>query len=175
MERRKKILSLPLRLSIVIVIIGALFKIMHWLGSNYLLLIGLVLIGIFYTLRFLNKKPKLKLDYIKLFLVLLWLTNYFIKVFHLYKVPLIIEIVLAIIFIWWFIEDGFFYIKNRKFKSKGIVKILYYILVITTIFSLFFGLLFKIQHWPYGPILFTIGILSLCLLLIFDYFVVEHT
>ncbi|WP_175455536.1 GldL-related protein [Winogradskyella thalassocola] len=43
-----------------------------------------------------------------------------------------------------------------------------------TIFTLVFGILFKIQHWPYGALLFTIGVLLLSLLLIFDYFIVDR-
>lgn len=89
--------------------------------------------------------------------------------------PYLFEILLLILFIYWFIIEGPVYIKNRKFTKNRFLKVCYKILIALTAFMVFFGLLFKIQHWPYGSILFTFGILQISLLLIFDYFIVDRT
>lgn len=172
-ELGKKTLILPLRLALVILIIGALFKVMYWPYSKELMFFGSISIGVMYLIRFLNKKPKLKLDYVKLALVMVWTLSYFIKVFHLYNIPYVIEICLTILFIWWFSEEGYSYFKNRKFKKRGLVKVSYYILVAIASVGILFGILFKIQHWPYGSLLFMLGTITLCLILIIDYLVIE--
>ena len=168
MQIRKKILSLPLRLGVILVIVGALFKIMHWPGSNILMLVGFISIGVLYSIRFLKKDPKLRLDYVKLILVLLWLVNYTITVFHLYKIPFLLEICVAILFCWWFIEEGSSYLTNREFKKKGTTKIVYYTLVGISTIGLVGGIFFKIQHWPYGSVLFLV--LTFCVVILVDYF-----
>ncbi len=169
----KKILTFPIRLALIVLIIGALFKIMHWPNSKELMLIGALSVAVLYTIRFLNKAHKKTLDYIKLSLILLWLHNYFVQSFHLYKIPFLLEICFIILLIWWFAEEGFFYFLNRKFKKRGLLKITYYLLIGLTFFMLLFGILFKIQHWPYGSLVLLFGTLFLCLTLILDYFVIE--
>ena len=55
---------------IAIVIVGAMFKIMHWPGSAIMLTIGLMGIPSIYTFRFINKSVKRQLDIMKLIWVL---------------------------------------------------------------------------------------------------------
>ena len=146
---------------------------MYWPYSKELMFIGCISTGVLYTIRFIYKKSKNTLDYIKLILVLLWLFRYFVQSFHLYKIPFLLEICIIILFLWWFAEEGFFYFKNKKFKKKGIFKYVYYLTCWLTALTLFFGILFKIQHWPYGSLMFTLGVLLLCVVLLLDYFKVE--
>lgn len=169
-----KILTFPLRIALIVLIFGVLFKVMHWSYASQLLLIGSVSIGLLYTIRFFYKREKSKLDYVKLALILLWVFNYLIKVFHLFYVPYIFEILLLILIIYWFIVEGMSYFINRKFKKNRFLKVVYYILIGLTMFAQFLGIIFKIQHWPYGSLLFIIGILMLNILLIFDYFLVDR-
>jgi hypothetical protein len=137
------------------------------------MLFGGTTLSVLYIIRFLKKRPKSKLDFVKLFIVVLWVFSYLTTIFHLYKIPYVIEICLLILFILWFVEEGLFYFKNRRFKKTGLTKVAYFLLAGIASFCILFGILFKIQHWPYGAELFTLGILSLCHLLIFDYFVIE--
>lgn len=51
---------------IAIIIIGAMFKIMHWPGSAIMLSIGLIGIPIVYSFRFIKKTVKQLLDILKL-------------------------------------------------------------------------------------------------------------
>jgi len=172
---KTKVLTFPLRLSIIILIFGALFKIMHWPFANNLMLIGAVLLAILYTIRFISKPKKFLLDYVKLALVLVWVFNYLVGAFHIFYVPYFFQILLFILFIYWFIVEGPAYIKNRKFTKNRFLKVCYKILIALTAFMVFFGLLFKVQHWPYGSILFVLGILSLNILLFLDYFLIDRS
>lgn len=171
---KTNLLTFPLRLSIIIVIFGALFKVMHWPYATHLMLIGTVSLGLLYSVRFINKKHKSKLDYVKLFMILLWVFQYLVSAFHIVYIPYIFKILLLILFVYWFIVEGIYYFKNRKFKKNKFLKIVYYLLVGCTVFTLFFGIIFKIQHWPYGALLFTLGVLLLSVLLIFDYFIIAR-
>ena len=49
-----------------VIIIGFLFKLMHWLNANLILMIGYFGIMILYTIRFILKKQKHLLDILKL-------------------------------------------------------------------------------------------------------------
>lgn len=171
----RKILTLPLRLAFIIIIFGALFKIMYWPYAHQLILIGNCLILVLYTIRFFYKNEKGRLDYVKLGLVMLWVFSYLNQAFHLLDFPYIFEIVLATLFIWWLIEEGFSYFTNRKLKNSKVLKTFYYTLIIITSVLLVFGLLFKTMHWPFGALLFTLGILFLSLVILVDYLAIERT
>jgi hypothetical protein len=60
--------------AISVIIIGALFKIQHWVIADYILGVGLGAIILIYIFRFLNKKQKKPFDYLKL----LWVCSFFI-------------------------------------------------------------------------------------------------
>ncbi|WP_460220397.1 GldL-related protein [Psychroserpens sp. MEBiC05023] len=168
-----KTLTLPLRLALIILIYGALFKVMHWPYANTLMLYGSVAIAVFYTIRFLNKKEKIRLDYIKLGLVLLWVFNYLTTIFHLFKLPYILEIILLIVFVWWLVEEGVSYFTNRELKSHKVIKFIYYTFLMISVFLIISGVLFKVMHWPYGNIMLTLGILLFSIFLIVDYFAIK--
>lgn len=59
-----------LKLSISIIILGALFKLMHWPHHGTLLIIGFVSVIGVYILSFINKPLKKRLDITKLFWVI---------------------------------------------------------------------------------------------------------
>ena len=169
-----KILTFPLRLALIILIFGALFKIMHWPYANMLMLIGGVSIGLLYTIRFFFKTKKSKLDYVKLAMILIWVFSYLVKAFHIFYVPFVFETLLLILFIYWFFVEGIDYFRNRTYRKNKFLKAVYYILIGLAIFTLFFGVSIKIQHWPYGSFVFTLGILQANILLIFDYFIIDR-
>lgn len=169
-----KILTFPLRLALVILIFGALFKIMHWPYAYNLMLFGGVSIGLLYTIRFFYKSEKSKLDYIKLAMILIWVFSYLAKVFHLFIIPYVFEILFLILFIYWFFIEGTTYFKNRNYRKNKFIKAIYYFLIVLTILTMFLGITFKIQHWPYGSLLFSLGVLQLNILLIFDYFLIDR-
>lgn len=138
------------------------------------MLYGSISIAVLYSIRFFYKNNKNIFDYVKLVIVLLWVLRYFVQVFHLFNFPYILEIALLLLFLWWFISDGVNYFGNRKYKIKGVYKVLYFTLVAFCLVTLLCGVLLKIQHWPYSELIFTIGILLLIILIIADYFVVNR-
>ncbi|WP_204344507.1 GldL-related protein [Psychroserpens algicola] len=170
-----KILTLPLRLAVIILIYGALFKVMHWPYANPLMGFGSISILLLYLIRFFYKKEKVILDYVKLVIVLLWVFKYIIGVFHIMSLPYIFEILLLVLCIWWLIEEGLDFISNRKLKGHLFLKSLYYLFFGLTTCLLVVGIIFKIQHWPYGNIMFTLGVLLLSGLLLLDYFIVKRS
>jgi len=170
---RTKILTFPIRIALIILVYGVLFKVMHWLYAKQLILLGSGLIVLLYSLRFLYKKEKQTLDYVKLGLVLVWVFNYCIKGLHLFNIPYVLDLVLLILFVWWLITEGFTYFIRRKLKNSGVLKLFYYGFSITSLALIIIGVLFKIQHWPYGSLIFTFGSLLLSMMLIVDYFAIQ--
>ncbi len=165
------VLSIFLRFSISILLIGALFKIQHWPYDSVLLILGTAGILFFYSILFLLKKEKKRLDYVKEALVVLWCLNYGYQALHLYNLSIVFNIILLILFGWWFINEGTNYFSKSHFKVGGAGKIVFIIFVIIAIGFIVLGMLFKILHWPYGILLFTLGILLASFLVIIDYFV----
>lgn len=173
-KSRPKKLTLPLRFALIILIYGALFKIMHWPYAQTLMLFGSLFILILYTIRFVLKTEKAQLDYVKLALVVVWVIGYVLQVLHILNVPYIFNAILLALFGWWFIEEGLNYFTKRKLKDNGILKFFYYGFSICSLTLIIIGALFKIQHWPYGALMFTCGILLLSLMLIVDYFAIKR-
>ncbi len=170
----KKILTFPLRIVLILVIYSVLFKIMHWPYANQLLLIGSVLLMLLYSIRFLYKTEKTRIDIVKLGLVLVWTVNLVLKTYHIAFIAYALELILLILFVWWFIEDGLNYFTSRQLINNGFVKFFYYGFCIVAITLIIFGALFKIQHWPYGSLILTFGFLLLSIMLIVDYFVIKR-
>jgi hypothetical protein len=165
--------TFPLRVALVVFLYGVLFKLMYWPYAQTLMLYSSVVIVILYSIRFLFKTEKDHLDYIKLGLVVIWVFNYIVNVFHLFNLPYIFEIILLVLFVWWFINEGFSYFTRRKLMDNSLAKFFYYGLSITSLTLIISGVLFKIQHWPYGSLMFALGVLFLSFVLILDLFVVK--
>lgn len=166
-----------LRLSIAIIILGALFKIMHWPYGWVAIAIGAFGIGVNYCIIFVRKKPKSLLDYTQLFLLLSFFVHYTLRVFHLsyaYIFTTITQLFL-VLFIILYLKDTLFTDRkievnhdesSKKNKSKTIIYLLYGI----AITSILIGSLFKILHWGFGFIngtsLFIFGIILIVILLL---------
>ena len=72
-----------LKAVIAIIIIGVLFKIMHWKFSNLILPLGFIGVIITYLLSFLNKPLKNRLDFFKLTWVIFRYTTGILVLSHL--------------------------------------------------------------------------------------------
>lgn len=167
---RFKKLNLPLRICVSILLLGGLFKIMHWPNSSNLLLIAICSIMVLYPIRFFLKKEKETMDYIKLGIILLWCLSNFTRVIHVYQFPVLLNIALLLLFGWWFINEGTAYFTNQNLKLNGIYKTVYVAVTVIIFGCILFGCLFKIQHWPYGNLLFTVGIFLASIFVIVDHF-----
>ncbi len=139
------------RISIGFLIIGAMFKIMHWPAANVIVIGSLLSIGLFSAARFIAIKTKVALDYIRLMLAESFVINAIFGFLHWpYKV--IPWTLLFISFILWIWFDGFAFSQNKTPKEKipDVILIIGGILVV-------FGVIFKIMHWPYAGIMLLIG------------------
>lgn len=72
-----------LKAAIAIVIIGVLFRIMHWEYNRLIITIGFVAIILTYSLSFFNKPIKKRLDYTKLAWVVIAYTNTLLNYLHI--------------------------------------------------------------------------------------------
>ena len=163
--------GLLLRVCISVLLMGALFKIMHWPYATIVMLVSISGILLLYPLKFWFIREKSTMEYVKLALVVLWCLNYLTKVLHLYQLPLFFNIVLVLLFIWWFINEGETALNFRNIKIKGVLKIFYMAIAIIAIGCIVLGALFKIQHWSYSNLLFVIGMTITSILVTVDHFV----
>lgn len=170
----KKILTFPIRIALIIMLYGLLFIKMSWPYGHMLLFIGTVILTVLYLIRFLNKRTKARVDYVKLSIVLIWFFGLFGTVFNWFHITDIIEIILIILTIWWLIEEGFSYFINRKLVNNSVLRGSYYVLAFASIGSICVGYIFKIQHWPFGNLMFTLGVLLLSILILLDHFVIKR-
>ncbi|CAL2081464.1 conserved membrane protein of unknown function [Tenacibaculum sp. 190524A02b] len=100
-----------------LVIIGALFKIMHWtIYANHIIVTGLVVIMILYILSFLEKTIKKRLDYLKLIWVII---NYVFGILVFLKFLKREYLVLGTFIIWLIIIEFLIIgLKNRTILKK---------------------------------------------------------
>jgi hypothetical protein len=72
----------PLLAGIFLVAIGTMIKILHWFYANPILATGFAIVSVTYTLRFLKKPEKIRLDYLKWMWVLSTIAVRSIVIFH---------------------------------------------------------------------------------------------
>lgn len=152
-KHQNKILRVPLRITISILIFGILFKIMHWPYANIIIVSAFSLIAVFYLIRFLYKEGKTSLDVIKLTLILSWSFNGITVILHLPNYTAI-KLITPVCFLVWIFMEGLTYFNNepqeqvskRQFLMNGLYSVA---ITLTSI-----GILFKVMHWPTaGPLL----------------------
>lgn len=148
---------------------------MQWPYGLDLMLIGSLLLAFMYGIRFALKRKKLNLDYIKLSIVAVWTLRIVTLVFIGSKFISVFNVLLIGLGIWWFFEEGIDFYSNRKLKLNGTLKVIYYILIALSVLMCVVGILLRILHWPYGALIFTLGVLSVSLFMIIDLFVVKRT
>ena len=167
---QSKKISLPLRICLSILLLGTLFKIMHWPNAYQIITIAITGILILYPIRFFFKKEKETMDYIKVIMIILWCLNYLLGFNQVFGFS-----VLIILFGWWLLTESTNYFNNNQLTLSNSAQNVYYGFIIISIGSIAFGTIFKVLHWPYGNLLFMLGVLLASILLIVDYFVRRKT
>ena len=71
------------RVVIVVVLLGMTMKIMHYTGADEVLVISLSLLWALYFIHFLSKKSKSVLDYLKVIMLLLFISLGILSALHL--------------------------------------------------------------------------------------------
>jgi len=143
------------RLSIAIVLLGALLKIMHWPYAAMALTVGTFGVIFFYTLRFILKSDKKLIDVVKFIFILSWACRPILEFPKHPELTLWVQRILGLLLI-----NSSVYIlllkpstfipnpKKNKFSQA---------LFATCGMTILLGSLFKIMHWPLAGVLLSIG------------------
>ena len=173
MGTEKKLLTTPLRVSLVILLIGVLMKILGGTYSSQIMFVAFLSIGILYTLRFWKKPKKLFLDYVKLTLVFFWTTN---GIFRIMDLPytIIFQIIIGITFVTWFIMEGSaYFMDDRRVSKNNTYQLLWNFAMVLGTMALIVGSLLKILHWEYSTHLLVLGVIIIASYILKDVFTNE--
>ncbi len=158
MSNVKKILKLPLRISIAVLLLGMLAKILEWSYAKEIMLLGFSAIGILYVFRFLKKSEKQFIDYTKLVLISFWATNGIFRVLD-FPYTLFFQIITGIAFITWFIMEGTAYFLDEDRRAKNSIgQILWNCLLVIGTLGVIAGTILKVLDWDYAIHLLSLGI-----------------
>ncbi|VAW15664.1 hypothetical protein MNBD_BACTEROID03-2335 [hydrothermal vent metagenome] len=173
MSTYKKILKLPIRISIAILLIGMLAKVLEKPYVSKIMLFGFFALGILYMFRFLKKKQKQFIDYTKLVLVVFWVANGIFRVMD-FPYTLFFQIVTAIAFIIWFVMEGAAYFLDEDRRAKNsTTQILWNCTLVLGTLGVISGSLLRILHWDYAIHLLSLGITLIAAFILKDVFVPE--
>jgi len=173
MSNYKKILKLPLRVSLAVLLSGILAKMFEWPYAKEIIFYGFAVIGILYVLRFFKKAEKQFIDYTKLALV---------SFFSLYGIFTILEfpytllflILMAITFVMWFVMEGTAYFLDEDRRAKNTTyQILWNCALVLGTLAVISGILLRILHWDYAVHLLSVGITIVVAYILKDVFVPE--
>ena len=171
MSNTKKILKLPLRISIVVLLFGMLAKILEWPYASKIMLLGFSTIGILYVFRFLKKSERQFIDYTKLVLIVFWATNGIFRVLD-FPYTLFFQIITAIAFVTWFIMEGTAYFLDEDRRAKNSIgQILWNCLLVAGTLGVIAGTILKVLDWGYAIHLLSLGITLIGAYVLKDVFV----
>ena len=151
-------MSGPIRIAIGLLILGILFKILHWTVANLVFTGALVLIAVLYFFRFSNKANKQLTDYLKLIMVWSGVAHSVIFNFHWLYRDVASYVFLGATLLWLAIDRGNYFKRFSIFTDdKGDFEFGNILFRITSI-TVILGVLFKVLHLPFGDILLYSGL-----------------
>lgn len=151
METEKKILRTPLRIAISLLIVGFIWKILHFPTiANPIIIISLFAIGVLYAFRFWKKSKKGFLEYNKLVLVTSWSLNGIFKILDLSHNDFF-QLLGSLAFLVWIIMEGISYLIDDKEDNRSdIIYFIWNTMMIIGILAIIIGSLTKILEWEYA-------------------------
>lgn len=170
MSTYKKILTMPLRLSIVVLLMGMLMKVLEWPMASQVMFVSFAVIGILYVFRFFKKTSRHFVDYVKMVLVFFWTTNGIFRIMD-FPYTILFQVIIAISFVLWFILEGtaYFLDDDRKVKNSTNQLIWNFVMVAGTL-AIIVGSILKILNWEFAIHLLTLGIVILAAYILKDVF-----
>lgn len=170
MPTPKKILTLPLRLSIALLLLGMLLQILELPLGREIILLAFIATGTLYPFRFWKKTEKEFLDYTKLILVVFWATNGIFKTLDL-PYTLFLQIIIAVTFLIWMLFEGtaYFLDEDRKSKNKRL-NVLWNCAMVIGTFAIIGGSLLHMLGWSLAIPLMVLGILIIVAYILKDFF-----
>ncbi len=173
MESDKKILSIPLRVSMCFILVGFIFKMLHWQLASTILTFAFVSILVLYALRFWNKPKKTFLAYNKLILISFWAINGLIQIYHL-PFALYTQIILVISLILWAILEGTAYFsKENKSKKLNTSLIIWNLIMVLGSIAIMSGGFLMLLELDYAIALLTLGVFLITIYVFKDVFAQE--
>lgn len=171
MPTTKKILTLPLRIAISVLLLGMISRILHGPYATEIIISAFVVVGILYPFRFWKKPEKHFLDYTKLILVVFWATNGIFRALD-FKYSLFFQIIIAISFLIWIILEGtaYFLDEDRKVKNTKI-QVLWNCAMVLGTFAIITGSLLNLLNWKFAIPLIVVGILIIVAYILKDVFI----
>lgn len=167
----KKILNTPLRISIVILLLGLLAKMFQWPYAIGVVFFGFLAIGILYAIRFWRKSTRQYVDYVKLILVIFWTTNGILRILD-FPYTLFFQIMTGITFVLWFIMEGTAYFLDEDRRAKNsLSQIVWNCILVVGTLAIISGSLLKILNWTYALPLLGFGILLIVAYITKDLFI----
>lgn len=162
-KTRKKILSIPIALTLLILLVGFFARVHHWPFGFEIKFLGLTSLGILYMARYATKEPKTIKDTSKVLMVLSWVLFTTLGLFKLGYTPYLVYLSL-ILGLFWLILEIIDVIKPKSSNNK-INPVLWIGIILMILF-----VLIKILHWPFGSIVYLFGLLISSMGFIIDYF-----
>ncbi|WP_298475859.1 hypothetical protein [uncultured Maribacter sp.] len=173
MASTKKILKIPIRITIAALLAGMLSRVLNWPYAFEIILISFCSLSILYAIRFYKKEEKKTVDYVKMTLVLFWTTNGILNLID-FPYTLFFQIVTGITFITWFVMEGTAYFMDEDRRAKNsLTQIFWNIAMLIGTLAIIFGSLLKILDWQYAIPLLTVGILIIASYILKDLFIMQ--
>lgn len=153
-----------IKLFINLYLIAALFSLFALPFASHLTVISAVILVIFYPLRYAAKTGKVMLDHVKM----AWVLAYSIQVLFQLQNYYPLSVFQVILFIFWFLNEGFFYFdidlrfKKTKEKERNILddfeeenignnnSLIIDFLLLFAAFSVAISFLFQALQWPFA-------------------------
>lgn len=173
MESDKKILTIPLRVSMCFILVGFIFKMLHWQFASTILTIAFVSILVLYAFRFWKKTRKNFLAYNKLTLISFWAINGLIQIYHL-PFALYTQIILVLSLILWAVLEGTAYFsKENKNKKLNTGIIIWNSIMVLGSLAIMCGGFLMLMEWDYAIALLTLGVFLITIYVFKDVFAQE--
>ncbi|MEE9364365.1 MAG: hypothetical protein V3U92_17320 [Cellulophaga sp.] len=156
-----KVLTLPIRIFLVVFLLGILAKIAQFPFASQTLFIAFMAIGVLYSIRFLKKSEKKFLDYVKVVLVTFWATNGLLEILH-FAYSIYFQTISIVSFVIWIVMEGATYFLNEKNEEKKnkIATILWNCTMIFGIVAIIFGAMLKLLQWEFAMPLLILGCIA---------------
>jgi hypothetical protein len=154
---KKKILSTPIAIALIVVTIGTLIKVMHWPFASPLRLISISAIGVLYLIRYGYKKPKNIKDTVKVIMVVTWALLSVLVMFKMNNLEFLRIILMASGFSWLVLEVWDIIQKNPKSERANSLQLI-------GMFILMAHGAFSMMHWPFAGPMLLLSLVALILL-----------
>lgn len=173
MAAQDKILKVPLRISMTLLLLAMLAQIFDWPHANKMLLLCFSLVGVLYAIRFWKKLEKKFIDYVKVTLVFFWSINGISSILG-FQHTVYFQVVIGCTFLIWFIMEGTAYFLDEDRKSKNTLsKILWNVFMVVGTLAIILGSLSNMLNWQFSIPLLAFGILTVAIYILKDVFIVS--